>query len=122
MSKLKKDISDYLSDCFEKKEICEITHVSSKMRFWKDFTDFKVTNDYINNLNDEELIKFISEYKEYDFFQEKYMMQYESLETVVELDSIHNRLEKIKDLNNINKKQTEIVDLFLDNYSGNIST
>ena len=31
-------------------------------------------------------------------------------------------VEELKDLNNLNKKQTEIVDLFLDNYSGNIST
>ncbi|WP_296890630.1 P-loop NTPase fold protein [uncultured Methanobrevibacter sp.] len=118
MSKLKNDISNYLSDYFEKKEFFEIEHIRSKIIFWKDFSSFEVTNKYISKLNDENLISFISEFVEHDVFKNENVMRYKYLENVVKLDSLVERLKLIKDsYHEFNSEQMEIVDLFLDNYS-----
>lgn len=120
ISKLKKDISDYLSDYFEKTEYSEIEHVRSNVMFWKDFSSFENTNTYINNLNDGNLIDFISEYIEHDFFKDEDVMKYGSLETVVELDSIKKRFHEIKNSDGkFNNEQMKIIDLFIKDFPDN---
>ena len=120
MSKLKNDISNYLSDYFEKTKYSEIVHVRSNVMFWKDFSSFDNTNAYINNLNDGNLIDFISRYIEHDFFKDEDVMKYESLEMVVELDSIKKRFHEIKNSDGkFNKEQMDIIDLFVKDFPDN---
>ena len=115
MLKLKKDVSKFLSDYFEKTNFSNIEHVRSNMGFWRNFSDFEVTNEYINNLNDEDLISFVSEYVECDVFKEKYEMKYDNLSYVVELSSIKERFLKIKKSDEkYDDEQVNVVALFLE--------
>ena len=120
MLKLKKDVSKFLSDYFEKTDFSNIEHVRSNMGFWKNFSDFEVTNEYINNLNDEDLISFVSEYVERNVFKDKYEMKYDNLSYVVELSSIKERFVKIKKSDKkYDDEQINVVDLFLEEYHDN---
>lgn len=99
MSKVKKDISKYLSQYFEKTEFSKIEHVRSNIMFWKDFSGFENTNEYIINLKDEDLISFISEFKEKDTFEDKDEIRYDYLEKIVDLNSLKKRFDEIKNSN-----------------------
>ena len=120
MLKLKRDISNFLSDYFEKTDFSNIEHIRSNMVFWKNFSGFDVTNDYINNLTDENLICFISEYVEFNVFKEKYEMKYDNLSYVVKLNSIKERIMKIKKSDvKYDDEKMNVVDLFLEEYPDN---
>ena len=117
MLKLKDDVSKFLSDYFEKTEFSKIEHIRSNIGFWKEFSSFEITNKYINNLNDENLISLISEYNEYNSFKEKDEMRYDYLSQVVDLNSIKKRFERIKKSDNgYDDEKMSVVDLFLDDY------
>lgn len=116
-SKLKKIISSYLSDYFEKTDFSEIEQIRSNIAFWKNFSGFEVTNKYINDLNDENLIMLISEYVEHDFFKDEDVMRYEYIGTVVELDSVKRRFDELKNLEGeFNTEQMNTVNLFVNNF------
>lgn len=99
MSKVKEGISKYLSEYFEKTEFSKIEHVRSNIMFWKDFSGFENTNEYIINLKDEDLISFISEFKEKDTFEDKDEIRYDYLEKIVDLNSLKKRFDEIKNSN-----------------------
>lgn len=120
MLKLKNDISEFLSDYFEKTAFSNIEHIRSNIGFWRSYSGFEVTNEYINNLNDEDLISFISEYVERNVFKEKHEIKYDNLSHVVDLNSIKQRFLKIKkSYKTYDDEKMNVVDLFLEDYPDN---
>ena len=117
MLKVTENISRYLSEYFEKTEFSKIEHIRSNIWFWKEFSSFENTNEYVSNLDDEDLVNFISEYVWKNLFQNKYEIKYGELGEIVDLSYIKKRFEKIKNSDNgFEKEKMNVVGLFLDDY------
>lgn len=114
--KLKQDISEFLSDYFEKTEFSKIEYVRSYIGFWRDLSNFETTNEYVIKLNDDDLIMLVNEFKEYNSAREEYFMEYDYLSHIVELNSIKKRIEKIKLNEEFYNENKFIIDLFLENF------
>lgn len=115
ISELRKNASEYLKDYFETSEFSEIEHIRSFVWIWRDLSDFKTTDEYIQNLEDPNLIIFISEFMEKRFNEIK--VRYDYLNKLVKLDCIKMRFEKMVEKNEkIYEENKSIINLFLKNY------
>ena len=115
-SKLKSSINEFLEEYFENTEFYKIEHVRSFVWFWRDLSDFNTTNNYISNLNDEDLITFIFEFIEHKFNQNEYEIRYDYLSHIVDTKSIKIRFENMKHKEKLYNEQKQYIDLFIDNY------
>ena len=112
---LSDEISDFLQEYFNKTEFSKIEHPRTYIYFLKQFTSFEVCNNYIQNLNDENLISLIREFEEYSYFYEKNIFEYDNIKGLVDISHIKKCFERLKEDNTqLYIENKELMDLFLE--------
>ena len=118
LQKLKQHISKFLEKYFNATNFSQIEHVRSYINFWKDISGFERINNYVQNLENENLITLIKTYVNDKSILKDYTIEYEYLSHIVELDFIKTKFIKIKNSNDdLYVKHEELINLFLDGYS-----
>ncbi|MEE0025252.1 KAP family P-loop NTPase fold protein [Methanobrevibacter sp.] len=118
LEKLKQHISKFLEKYFNITNFSQIEHLRSYINFWKDISGFEKINNYVQNLENENLITLIKTYVNDKSILKDNTIEYEYLSYIVELDFIKTKFIKIKNSNeDLYVKHEELINLFLEGYS-----
>jgi len=115
LEKLKNHTSKFLNKYFETTEFSQIEQIRTFISFWSYFSGFKNTNNYIQNLKNENIISLIKEYVSPNPIKQGDGIKYDHLKKVVDLKFLLITFRNMKNSNNeVYVKNNDLINLFLD--------